>query len=377
MLEQPPLWLILIAFICALGPLVFIHELGHYLVGRWFGVGAEVFSIGFGREIVGWNDRRGTRWKVGWLPLGGYVRFVGDMIPASAPSAGTEDVPEELRASSFHHKPVWQRFLIVLAGPMSNFLLAILIFAGFFAVYGIPRTSNEIVTIRQGSPAQTAGLQPGDRLVAVAGRDTPSFEDIFTVVILRPGEQVSLKVERGGRELNLPARIGVEEQKDRFGQRFRIGRLGIQGGAPEFVRLPVGKLIPEAATYTVSLTRSTIDGLWQIISGRRSAKDLGGPLKIAQIAGQQASLGVFNFIQLLALLSINLGFINLLPVPMLDGGHLFFYAAEAVRRRPVSLQVQEWAFRGGLAALLALMVFTTVNDLDSFGLWDRLERLIG
>jgi len=188
MLEQPPLWLILIAFICALGPLVFIHELGHYLVGRWFGVGAEVFSIGFGRELVGWNDRRGTRWKIGWLPLGGYVRFVGDMNPASAPSAGAEDVPEELRASSFHHKPVWQRFLIVLAGPMSNFLLAILIFAGFFAVYGIPRTSNEIVTVRQGSPAQAAGLQPGDRLVAVAGRETSSFEDIFTVVILRPGE---------------------------------------------------------------------------------------------------------------------------------------------------------------------------------------------
>ena len=377
MLEQPPVWLILIAFICALGPLVFIHELGHYLVGRWFGVGAEVFSIGFGREIFGWNDRRGTRWKVGWLPLGGYVRFVGDINPASAPAAGAEDVPEELRASSFHHKPVWQRFLIVLAGPMANFLLAIVIFAGFFATYGVPRTPNSIAAVQQNSAAEAAGLQPGDRLVGVAGRATRSFEDIFTVVMLRPGERVDLEVERDGRRLTLPALIAVDEQRDRFGQRFRVGRLGIEGGMPEFVRPPVADLIPEAAVYTVSLTRSTIDGLWQIISGRRSVKDLGGPLKIAQIAGQQASLGVFNFIQLLALLSINLGFINLLPVPLLDGGHLFFYAAEAVRRRPVSLQVQEWAFRGGLAVLLALMVLTTVNDLESFGLWDRLERLIG
>jgi len=377
MLDQPPIWLILLAFICALGPLVFIHELGHYLVGRWFGVGAEEFSIGFGREIVGWNDRRGTRWKVGWLPLGGYVRFVGDMNPASAPAAGGEDVPEELRSQSFHHKPVWQRFLVVLAGPMANFLLAILIFAGFFATFGVPRTPNTIAAVQTGGAADAAGLEPGDRLISVAGRNTQSFEEIFAVVVLRPDEEVSLTVDRDGRQLTLPARIGVDEQKDRFGQRFRVGRLGILGGKPEFVRPPLGKLIPEATAYTVSLTRSTIDGLWQIISGRRSVKDLGGPLKIAQIAGQQASLGAFHFIQLLALLSINLGFINLLPVPLLDGGHLFFYAAEAIRRRPVSLEVQEWAFRGGLALILALMVFTTVNDLDSFGLWDRLERLIG
>ena len=377
MLAQPPLWLILLAFICALGPLVFIHELGHYLVGRWFGVGAEVFSIGFGREIAGWTDRRGTRWKIGWMPLGGYVRFVGDMNPASAPQAGADDVPQELRAQSFHHKPVWQRFLVVLAGPMANFLLAILIFAGFFALYGAPRTPNRIAAVLPGSAAQAAGLQAGDRLVSIAGRETSTFEQIFSVVMLRPGERVDMVVERRGRNLVLPARIAVDEQRDRFGQRFRVGRLGIYGGKPEFVRPPAFQLIPKAAAYTVSLTRSTVDGLWQIISGRRSVKDLGGPLKIAQIAGQQASLGAFHFIQLLALLSINLGFINLLPVPLLDGGHLFFYAAEAIRRRPVGIRVQEWAFRGGLAFILALMVFTTVNDLDSFGLWDRLERLIG
>ena len=375
-LQQPPVWFILIAFICAIGPLVFIHELGHYLVAKLCGVGAEVFSIGFGREIVGWTDKSGTRWKVGWLPLGGFVRFVGDENAASVP-ADDDSVPEELKSRSFHHKPVWQRFLIVLAGPMANFLLAILIFAAFFATSGMPRTPNTVVAVMPGGAAAAAGLQPGDRITSIAGRETPTFEDVFSMIVLRPGEQVTLTVERGSKALIVPARIAVEEQQDRFGQRFRIGRLGIYGGEREFVRPPAAELIPDAASYTVSLTRSTIEGLWQIISGRRSVKDLGGPLKIAQIAGQQASLGVFEFIELLALLSINLGFINLLPVPMLDGGHLFFYAVEAVQRRPVSLRVQEWAFRGGLALILALVLFTTINDLDSFGLWDRLERLIG
>jgi len=376
MLAQPPFWFILIAFVCAIGPLVFIHEFGHYLVAKLFGVGVEVFSIGFGREIFGWTDRSGTRWKVGWLPLGGFVRFVGDMNPASAP-ADPEDVPEELRSRSFHLKPVWQRFLIVLAGPMANFLLAILIFAAFFATLGVPRTANVVEATMPGGAAEAAGIRPGDRIVSIAGRNTETFEDIFAVVMLRPGEQVTMQIEREGNQLLLPARIAVDEQKDRFGQRFRIGRLGIYGGSRDFVRPAAGELIPDAVAYTVSLTRSMIDGLWQIISGRRSVKDLGGPLKIAQIAGQQASLGPFEFIQLLAVISINLGFINLLPVPVLDGGHLFFYAVEAVRRRPVSLHVQDWAFRGGLALILALLLFTTFNDLGSFGLWDRLGRLIG
>lgn len=376
MLQQPSLWLILLAFVCAIGPLVFIHEFGHYLVARLFGVGAEVFSIGFGPEIVGWTDRSGTRWKVGWLPLGGFVRFVGDMNPASTPVAADE-LPEELRSRSFHLKPVWQRFLIVLAGPMANFLLAILIFAAFFATFGMPRTPNIIGAMLPGGAAQSAGLQPGDRVTSVAGRDTASFEDIFSVVMLRPDERVAVTIERNGTPLIVPVRIAVDEQRDRFGQRFRIGRLGIYGGKPQFVRPPAGELIPAATGYTYALIRSTIDGLWQIITGRRSAKDLGGPLKIAQIAGQQASLGAFAFVQLLALFSINLGFINLLPVPVLDGGHLFFYAIEAVRRRPVSLRVQDWAFRGGLALILALLFFTTINDLDSFGLWARLGRLIG
>ncbi len=375
-LAQPPLWMILIAFVCAIGPLVFFHELGHYFVARWFGVGAEVFSIGFGREVTGWTDKRGTRWKVGWLPLGGYVKFVGDEHAASVPADPRSVRPED-RARSFHLKPVWQRFLIVLAGPMANFLLAIAIFAAFFAVLGVPRTENVVAQVQPGSAAAQAGIQPGDRIVAVAGRSTSSFEDVFRTVMLRPGEKTQVVLQRDGRTLRLPVTIGVEEERDRFGQSFRLGRLGVYATQRGYERLSAIELVPAAAVYTVKLTRATIDGLWQIISGRRSVKDLGGPLKIAQIAGQQASLGPLEFIQLLALISINLGFINLLPVPMLDGGHLLFYTVEAVRRRPVSPQAQDWAFRGGLAMLLALLIFTTINDLGSFGLWDRLERLIG
>jgi len=376
MLSQPPLWFILIAFVCAIGPLVFIHELGHYLVARWFGVGAETFSIGFGREITGWTDRRGTRWKVGWLPLGGYVRFVGDENAASkTPEAETLAADE--RERSFHLKPVWQRFLIVLAGPTANFLLAIAIFAAFFAILGLPRTPAVVSEVQKGSVAEQVGLRPGDRIDSIAGIETSSFETLRREVVLRPGETVTIRFERNGRAERVRARIGVHEQKDRYGQVYRIGLLGVGASDRVLDRIPVTGAIPAAAQYTYEMTRSTVVALGQIVTGRRSAKELGGPLKMAQIAGQQANLGAFEFVSLLALFSINLGFINLLPVPMLDGGHLLFYTVEAVRRRPVSPRSQDWAFRGGLALLLALLVFTTFNDLGSFGLWDRLGRLIG
>ena len=376
MLSQPPVWLILAAFILAIGPLVFIHELGHYWVGRWFGVGAETFSIGFGREITGWTDKRGTRWKVGWLPLGGYVKFVGDMNPASMPARSAPGRPDP-NSPDFHHKPVWQRFLIVLAGPAANFLLAILIFAAFFAAFGEPRTPSAVGAVQPGSAAEQAGLRPGDRILSVAGRATDSFDDIQRIVVIRPGERVAIQIERQNRPMTINSTLGTRVESDRFGQKVQIGQLGISQPERVLEAPSAIRLIPAAASYTASLTRWMVDGLVQIVTGQRSAKDLGGPLKMAQIAGQHASLGFFEFVQLVALFSINLGFINLLPVPMLDGGHLLFYGVEAVRRRPVSGQAMEWAFRGGLALLLALLVCTTVNDLDSFGLWDGLGRLIG
>lgn len=376
MFAQPPLWFIIIAFLCAIGPLVVIHELGHYWVARWFGVGAEQFSIGFGREIAGWTDKRGTRWKIGWLPLGGYVRFVGDMNPASQPDPNV-DVPPELRATAFHFRSWWQRFLIVLAGPMANFLLAIAIFAAFFAVFGMPRTPALVGGVQKGSVAAFIGLQAGDRIVSIAGQDTDSFEDMRRIVSIRPNERVAIFIDRGGEFQEFQATLGSEELTDEFGQKYRVGLLGVLGGDRVLEPLPLIEVVPAAAGYTIKLTRSMIDGLVQIITGRRSTKDLGGPLKMAQIAGQQASLGPFEFIQLIALFSINLGFINLLPVPVLDGGHLVFYAAEGIRRRPVSERAQDWAFRSGLAMLLGLLLFVTINDLASFGLFERLGRLIG
>jgi regulator of sigma E protease len=257
----------------------------------------------------------------------------------------------------------------VLAGPAANFLLAIAIFAAFFVALGRPATNPVAQVVTPGSAAEMAGIRVGDRILDVAGQGTDSLEDIARIVSIRPGEQVTIRYQRGEAIASTDALLQVEEVKDQFGQSFRIGRLGIGQERREFEKVGVVEAIPAATGYTFALTRSMIDGLWQIISGRRSTKDLGGPLKMAQIAGQQASLGLFEFIQLVALFSINLGFINLLPVPMLDGGHLVFYAAEAVRRKPVSIRAQEWAFRGGLAMLLALLVFTTFNDLASFGLF--------
>ena len=376
MLAQPPAWFMVIAFLCVIGPLVIIHELGHYWVARWFGIGAETFSIGFGRKIAGWTDKRGTLWKIGWLPLGGYVRFVGDEDAASA--AGDQSkLSAADRKRSFHLRPVYQRFLVVLAGPMANFLFAILIFTIFFMTVGAPRTANIVDRLEPGSAAQAAGIMPGDRIVGIGGRQTDTFEQVSHIVTMHPDELVSVAVVRAGETRHVPVKIGVRYEQDRFGQKFRIGRLGIWSGQLNYARLGVFEAMPAATSYTITLTRSMIEGIWQIISGRRSVEELGGPLKIAQVAGQQASLGLLPFIQLVALISINLGFINLLPVPMLDGGHLLFYSIEAVRRRPVSAEAQDWAFRGGLALLLALLLFTTFNDLGSFGLWDRLGRLIG
>jgi regulator of sigma E protease len=375
MLPHPPLWLVLIAFLCALGPLVFFHELGHYLVARLFGIPAETFSIGFGREIFGWTDRQGTRWKVAWLPLGGYVKFVGDMTPASDPG-DLDNIPEHLRDRAFQVRPVWQRFLVVLAGPMANFLLAILIFAAFFSFAGTPH-DNVVADTVPNSAAAKAGIQAGDRIISVAGRETPTFEDVASVVLVRPNETVPIEVERGGAERRFDVKLGSAFMPDATGRKMRAGVLGIHSTTKIGEPVAVYKAVPMAIDQTWRMTRSIADGLVQLVRGQVSPKQLGGPITIARVAGQGAELGVLPFIGLLALLSINLGFINLLPVPMLDGGHLFFYAVEAVRRRPVSTQALEWAFRGGLAVILALVVFTTINDLGSIGLWDRLQRLIG
>jgi regulator of sigma E protease len=364
-----------IPFLFVLGLVVTIHELGHFLAAKWCGVAIDRFAINFGRPLLAWKDRSGVQWQIGWLPLGGYVKFVGDMSPASNP-ADLESIPPELRDRAFQVRPVWQRFLVVLAGPAVNFLLAIVIFAAFFMTLGAPRT-NIVGQVVPGTAAAEARLQPGDKILAIAGRETPNFDDIRSVVMLRPNQTVAVRFERDGALRQAQVRLRADTVTDPFGQKFERGLLGVYPTTGVLQRLPVYEAVPESARYTLLITRSMVDGLGQMISGRRGGDDLGGPIKIAQIAGQQASLGALPFVQLVALFSINLGFINLLPVPMLDGGHLFFYTIEAVRRRPLSTRALDWAFRGGLAVILALVVFTTINDLASLGLWDRLQRLIG
>lgn len=364
-------------FLLVIGPLIFVHELGHYLVGRWFGVKAETFSIGFGREMFGWTDKRGTRWKVGWLPLGGYVKFKGDMDPASAADPEWINLPPAERAQTFQAKKVWQRFLIVLAGPAINFLVAILIFIGMFAAIGHPQIPPVVGEVEPGSAAAAAGLRPGDRIDSVAGRSVDRFEDIARIVVIRPDQPLLIELTRGGRPMEVTATPRVDVQRDDFGNEFRRGLLGVRAGEPTAERLPWYELPGAAVRQTRNIVVMMVETLGQVVSGRRSLKEMGGPLKIAQFSGQQATLGFAAFLGFLALVSINLGFINLLPIPMLDGGHLLFYMIEGVRRKPLKPETQEWAFRTGLAALLALMMFVTFNDLASFGVWQRLGGLIG
>ena len=377
MTEGPGFYLYFLAFVAVIGPLVFVHEMGHYLVGRWCGIKAEAFSIGFGREIAGFTDRRGTRWKLGWLPLGGYVRFAGDMNPASQPTAEWLALPPHERNQTFQAKPVWQRALVVAAGPLVNLALAVLILAGFAYVYGTNQTPAAVGAVTVGSPAERAGVRAGDRIVALDGRPIDRFADVATYMLLRPDAAVRIDLIRDGSPLTVDATVGALLQRDRFGNEYRIGRFGIGSPPPVYVPVPLAQAPGEGVRMVAGVIRQTLDTLGQIITGRRSVSELGGPLRIAKVAGEQMSLGWPAFVGLVALVSINLGFINLLPVPMLDGGHLMLYAVEAVRRRPLEPKVQEWAYRGGLAALLALMLLSTFNDLGAFGLWKGLSGLIG
>jgi regulator of sigma E protease len=373
----PGLLLTVFAFIAVIGPLVFVHEFGHYIVGRWCGVKAEAYSIGFGKEIAAWVDKRGTRWRLGLLPLGGYVRFKGDMNAASQTDPAWLEMPAAERAESFPSKPVWQRALIVFAGPAINFLFALIIMGGFAIAYGENVTPPIATKVVVNSAAAQAGIRPGDEILSIDGREIDRFEQLTQAVFHRPGEQASIAVNRDGDTLILPVTIGIRVEKDRFGNHYRFGQLGVRSGAPVLRSVSLLDAPRVAVERTVSIVRMMVETLGQMVTGRRPLDELGGPLKMAQLSGEQADRGPEDFIFFMALISINLGFINLLPIPMLDGGHLLFYAIEAVQRRPVSARVQEWAYRSGLAVLLTVMVLVTFNDLSSFGLWKSLSGLIG
>jgi len=357
-----------VPFLFVLTIVVFFHELGHFLVARWAGVKVLTFSIGFGPELAGFNDRHGTRWKISAVPLGGYVKFFGDDNEASAPSSETLDgMTEEERAGSFHHKKVGPRAAIVAAGPIANFLLAIVIFAGTALYFGKPSSVPRVDAIQSDSVAAAAGFQVGDVVISIDGRVIESFADMQRVVSTSPGSALLFQVKRNGAVAQITATPALKEVKDIFGNSHRVGQLGIQYTArPEDrITTPVGFLesLKIGAEQVWFIITSTFKFIGSLFGGVGNAGDVGGPIRIAQLSGQAASLGFHFLLQLCAGLSVSIGLLNLFPVPLLDGGHLLFYAVEAVRGRPLSPKAQEMGFRIGLGLVLMLMVFATYNDI--------------
>jgi regulator of sigma E protease len=298
------------------------------------------------------------------------------MGPASRQDDSWKALPPAERARTFAAKPLWQRAAIVAAGPITNLLFSVLIFSVFFSLYGQPQTPPLLAAVAPHSAAEKAGLRRGDFVTSVNGEAVSRFEDIKRIVMIRPGEPLAIAFERDRKPMTVIATPSLDEQVDRFGNHYRQGLLGIAPVAPVVRPLKPHRAVQAAVVHSYELVWMIIDTTGQVISGRRSLDEMGGPLKIAQFSGQQAAMGWPDLIEFMALISINLGFINLLPVPMLDGGHLLFYGIEAIRRRPVGQRTQEWAFRSGLALIATLMLLVTVNDLGSLGLWTGLARLI-
>jgi regulator of sigma E protease len=371
-LPQPGLLFTLATYILMVAVLVVVHEGGHYLAGRFFGVKIDAFAFGFGRELFGFNDRRGTRWKFNLVPLGGYVKFTGDMNAASQPDAALAALPAAEREGLFLFKPLWQRAIIVAAGPLINFAFAILILAGVYMTLGHPSTPPIVSAVVADGPAAAAGIKAGDRILAIDGSAIDRFEDIANAAMVNVGAPMVVEFDRGGVAKSVTITPRVVETRDRFGGVTRHGRIGIARSGQQVVE-QVGpiKALYYGVVDTWGITQSIARTLRQIVLGERSLGELGGPIKTGQMTGQQASLGILSFIVFMAFFSINLGFINLIPIPMLDGGHLLLYAVEAVRRQPVGAKVQEWAFMTGFAAIMSLMVVLTWNDLGSVGLLAR------
>jgi regulator of sigma E protease len=367
----------IVPFLVILTVLVFVHEFGHYLIARWNGVRVEVFSIGFGPEVFGWWDRAGTRWKFSTIPLGGYVKMFGDSDASSGlPTPGLARLAPAERDVSFHYKRLGQRAAIVAAGPAANFLFAIVVLAILFMTYGQPFTPAEVGQVQPGSAAEQGGIQPSDVIVNIDGHTVQRFEDVQQVVRLNPGVPMTVVVRRDGQEQTLHVTPSRTELTDRFGNHYQIGLLGIARSGMEYVKRDPATAIMQAGTETWDLSVSTMKALWQIIIGTRATDELGGPLRIAQMSGEVAQGGIVAVLWFMAVLSINLGLINLFPVPVLDGGHLLFYAAEAVRGKPLGQRAQEYGFRIGLAMVLTLMVFATWNDLVHLRIVEFVKGLV-
>ncbi|WP_370192322.1 RIP metalloprotease RseP [Aurantimonas coralicida] len=358
----------IVPFLFVLTIIVFFHELGHFLVGRWCGIKALVFSVGFGPELIGFNDRRGTRWKLAAVPLGGYVKFLGDENAASVPDRAAVDAMSDAeRSGAFPAKSVGRRAATVAAGPIANFILAIVIFAGVAYVEGRVVGDPVVAEVRDGSPAAAAGFKPGDKVLSADGETIRYFSDLQRYVSSRADTPIRMTVERNGSPVELTVTPRSEVQTDGFGNEFKVPVVGLVANN-DGSSFRVESLSPvEAVAYGVSqtwfVTTRTVDFMGEVITGRQNADQIGGPIRIAQVSSQVSTIGLGALLNLAALLSVSIGLLNLLPIPMLDGGHLLFYAFEAIRGRPLSEQVQEVGFRIGLALVMLLMVFAFWNDI--------------
>lgn len=364
----------ILAFLFVLSIVVFFHELGHFLVARWCGVTVKAFSIGFGREIAGFDDKHGTRWKLCWIPLGGYVKFMDDEGPASTPSRGAiEAMTPQERAGAFHAKPLWQRAAVVAAGPAANFLLALVIFTLWFWGYGVRMTEARVDAVLPDGPAARAGVLPGDRILAIEGRPIDSFEQLQKVVMTNVGRSLAFDIERQGALVKLQIAPEVRPYIDEMGDKTTRVVIGISHVPTEHTIRFHNPGLFEAAGLAVDRTAfivtSSLGYLSDVIVGRQSGDQLGGPIRIADVAGRVAGQGWENLIHLTAFISVSIGLINLFPIPLLDGGHLLFYAIEAVRRKPLDERTQEMGFRLGLALVLGLFIFVTINDLPILKRW--------
>lgn len=367
-----------IPFLVAITVLVFVHEMGHYLVARWCGVRVEVFSVGFGSEIYGWTDSRGTRWKLSWIPVGGYVKMFGEMLPPAGEAqreAGSN--PEDDRVS-FHTKSLWRRAAIVFAGPLANFLFAAIVLAGIFATVGERSTPANITAVIDGSAAARAGIQPGDVIVRIDGTEIERFEQVVRIVRMSAGVRLQIEVERDGKPVTLfavPDTVRLTDGPARNGQ---VGRLGVSrsGGGVRIVRHDPATAVLRGFGEMFRMIGDIFQALGQMFAGTRDTSELGGPLRIAQISGDVWQAGAVSMLIFLAALSINLGLINLFPIPMLDGGHLMFYAVEAVAGRPLGERAREYGYRMGIAMVLGLMVFVTWNDLLQLRIVDFIVGLV-
>ena len=364
-----------ISLLVLLTIVVFIHELGHFWVARRCGVRVEVFSVGFGPELFGFTDRVGTRWKFSAIPLGGYVKMFGQAERVLEADGREREMSAGERAVAFHHKALWQRAAIVFAGPAANYVLTIVALAALFAIVGQPTIPAVVGTVTEGSAAEAAGLQSGDSILSINGQPTRTFEDLQTLVQGSGGQPLTLVIRRGDAERPITAQPRpVNDETDPARQTFRLGVT--PGGEPLYERRTPVEAGVSAISQTYRFTIQILVNLWQMVTGERSSQELGGVLRISKIAGDVANSSYVDFLFLIPALSLNLGLLNLFPIPLLDGGHLAFYAVEAVRGRPLGERAQEWGLRIGVALVLGLVVFATWNDLVVMKVIDYLKNLV-